>query len=280
MLSNSIFDMSVFEDMRTHELIGWLLDTAGKQEKDPIFGEEDRPKWVAGPPEFRGHASALSQKSDAAKKKDIQLMKDFEQERASTVTSIHINAAYVVMRAHHSQEHGILEGKGYEFKEKTRKPRGASPSVSSLPLKVTARRGDKEGSAVLAIERDPGAGIYEVQFCIGVPTGEESWQPLGSYKKVRIFLDHLQRAGWYYFRVRSHSGLRKPKPGTEFRGSNAKLTGCPIAQEASRFHSHWLFAMPPNIGGIHLEQVPLSKNLRALSSTYQGGRGIGTVWED
>jgi hypothetical protein len=204
MLSNDVFDMSIFEYMRNHEMIGWLLDTAGKQEKDPIFSEEDRPKWVAGPPEFRGHASALSQKADAAKNKDTQLVKEFEQERISTLTSIHINAAYVVMRAHHSQEHGLLQGKGYEIKEETKRTRGASPSVSSQPLKATVRRGDKEGSAVLTIERDPGAAIYEVQFCIGAPTGEDSWQPVGSYKRVRIFLENLQRAGWYYFRVRGH----------------------------------------------------------------------------
>jgi hypothetical protein len=160
MLSNSIFDMSVFDYMRIHELIGWLLDTAGKQEKDPIFGE-DRPKWVAGPPEFRAHASALSQKSDAAKNKDIQLMKEFDQEREATLYSIHINAAYIVARAHHSQDDTILQGKGYEIKEKTRKARGVSPSISRQPSKLTAKRGDTEGSAVLTIERDPGAGVYE-----------------------------------------------------------------------------------------------------------------------
>jgi hypothetical protein len=202
MLSNGILDMSVFENMRTHELIGWLLDTAGKQEKEAIFGE-DRPEWVAGPPEFRNHASALSQKSDAAKNKDIQLMKEFDQERSAALTSIHMNAAYLVMRAHHGQDNGILLGKGYDLKERTKKTRSASPSVLDHPLKLTARRGDKVGSAVLSVERDPGAGVYHLQFCIGAPTGEESWQDLGSFKKVRIFLDNLQRASWYYFRVRS-----------------------------------------------------------------------------
>lgn len=203
MVSNSVFDMSVFDKMKLYELIGWLLNTAGTQEKDPIFSEENRPKWVAGPPEFRGHAQALSQKADAAKNKDVQLMKEFEEERASTLTSIQINAAYLVIRAHHNQEHGLLLGKGYQVKERSRKPRGPSPPISSLPLKVTAKRGDKEGSAVLIIERDPGAAIYQVDYCVGAPTGEESWQRLGSYKRVRIVLNNLQRAGWYYFRARS-----------------------------------------------------------------------------
>lgn len=57
---------------------------------------------------------------------------------------------------------------------------------------------------MLTIERDPGAGVYEVQFCKGAPAGEESWQVLGNFRKVKIFTPDLERAGWYYFRVRSH----------------------------------------------------------------------------
>jgi hypothetical protein len=75
----------------------------------------------------------LSQKSDAAKNKDFQLMKVFEQEREATLTSIYVNAAYIVARAHHSQDDTILQGKGYEIKEKTSKPRGVSPTISRQP---------------------------------------------------------------------------------------------------------------------------------------------------
>jgi hypothetical protein len=156
------------------------------------------------PAEFRSHASALSEKADAAKHKDTQLMKLFEEERTATLTSIHFNAAFIVMTAHHTQDQSILEGQGYEFSKTNKRQRGASPGISKLPLKVNVKRGDKPGSAVLAIERDPGAAMYQIQFCIGPPAGEDSWQDSGNYKKVRIFLDDLQRSGWYYFRVRSH----------------------------------------------------------------------------
>ena len=201
-LTNNVFIMSHFADMSHHALVGWLLDAATKQEQHPYHGK-NTPEWVAGSARFREHAAALSQKEEAAKYKYIQAVKDRDLERAATLESIHFNACYIVMRARHENNEGLLHNVGHELKEKSKRTHAPVP-ISSLPLKVTAKRGDQPGSAVLTIERDPGAGVYEVQFCKGAPTGEESWQPLGNFKKVRIFIPNLERAGWYYFRIRSH----------------------------------------------------------------------------
>jgi hypothetical protein len=201
-VTNTVFEMSQFWDMGHHALVGWLLDAATKQEQHPHHGK-NTPEWVAGPPQFRQHASALSAKEEAAKFKDTQATKERDLERAATLESIHSNACYIVMRARHENDETLLHNTGYELKEKTKRPH-APLSISTLPLKMTAKRGDQPGSAVLAFERDPGAGIYEVQWCKGAPTGEESWQTLGNFKKVRVFVPNLERAGWYYFRVRSH----------------------------------------------------------------------------
>jgi len=188
--------------MSHHALVGWLLDTATKQE-DHDFHGKNTPEWAAGPPRFRGHATALSQKEDAAKYKDTQAGRDRDLERAATLESIHFNASYIIMRARHENDESLLHNVGYELKEKTKRHH-ASVSVSKQSLKVTAKRGDQQGSVVITIERDPGAGLYEVQICKGAPAGEESWQALSNSKKVRIFVPNLERSGWYYFRVRSH----------------------------------------------------------------------------
>ena len=201
-LTNNVFVMNHFADMSHHALIGWLLDAALKQEEHQFHGK-NTPEWVAGPPRFREHAAALSRKEDAARYKDTQAAKERDLERAAILESIHFNASYIVMRARHENDESLLHNVGYELKEKTKRPH-ASVSVSKQSLKVTAKRGDQLGSVVLSIERDPGAGLYEVQFCKGPPAGEESWQTLSNFKKVRIFIPNLERSGWYYFRVRSH----------------------------------------------------------------------------
>ncbi|MBJ6751005.1 fibronectin type III domain-containing protein [Geomonas anaerohicana] len=201
-VTNNVFVMNHFADMNHHQLIGWLLDTATKQEQHPYHGK-NTPDWVAGFARLREHAAALSQKEEAAKNKDIQAIKERDLERAATLESIHFNASYIVMRARHENDESLLHNVGHELKEKTKRTHTPT-SVTRLPLKVTAKRGDEPGTLVLTIERDPGAGVYEVQFCKGAPAGEQSWQLLGNFKKVRIFVPDLERSGWYYFRVRSH----------------------------------------------------------------------------
>lgn len=200
-VTTNVFEMGHFVDMGHHAMVGFLLDAATKQEEHPYHGK-NMPEWVAGPPQFRQHAAALTQKEEAAKYRDSQATKERDLERAKILESIHFNACYIVMRARHEKDESLLHNTGYELKEKTKRTH-APVSVSSLPLKVTAKRGDQQGSVVLTIEKDPGAALYHVQFCKGAPTGEESWQNLGSYKKVRVFVQDLERAGWYYFRVRS-----------------------------------------------------------------------------
>lgn len=200
-VTNNVFVMNHFAEMTYHELNGWLLGTATKQEQHPFHGK-NTPDWVAGASRLRGHAEALTQKEEAAKHKDILAVKERDLERAATMESIHFNASYIVMRARYENDETLLHNTGYELKEQTKRSHASIP-IAKLPLKVTVKRGDK-GSAVLTIERDPGAGLYQVQFCKGAPAGEESWQDLGNFKKVRIAVTDLERSGWYYFRVRSH----------------------------------------------------------------------------
>ncbi|HBA89945.1 MAG TPA: fibronectin type III domain-containing protein [Geobacter sp.] len=208
-LANNVFVMNHFPEMSHHALVGWLLDAATKQEQHS-YHAKNTPEWAAGAAQFRQHAAALSLKEEAAKYKDIQAMKDRDLERAATLETIHFNACYIIMRARHENDETLLFNVGHELKEKTKRAH-APVEVSSQPLKATAKRGDHPGSIVLTVERDPGAGLYEVQFCKGVPGGEESWQALGNFKKVRIFVPNLERSGWYYFRIRSH-GDNKTSP--------------------------------------------------------------------
>lgn len=201
-VTNNVFQMNHFATMSHHALVGWLLDAATKQEKHRYWLAGDAPNWAVGPARFREHAAALSQKEEAAKDKGIQAIRDRDLELEAIFESIHNNAAFFIMKARYENDPSALEGIGHQFKDNTKKPHLHVP-ISSLPLKVTVKRGDEPGSIVVTIERDPGAGIYQVQICKGKPTGEESWLDHGNFKKVRVTIPGLERAGWYYIRVRS-----------------------------------------------------------------------------
>ncbi|MCM0080144.1 fibronectin type III domain-containing protein [Geomonas sp. Red32] len=201
-ITNNVFDMSQFVTMSHRAIIGWLSTAASKQDKHVFFGA-DKPDWAPGPVRFREHMSNLERKEECARFKDTQALKELDLERAATLESIHMNAAYIVIMARHKNDDSLLDNTGHDFKDHTKKAY-THTSVSRLPLKVTAKRGDEPGSLVITVERDPGAGVYEVQLCKGVPAGDESYSTYGNYKSVRIFIPGLERAGWYYIRVRSH----------------------------------------------------------------------------
>jgi hypothetical protein len=200
MSANEYFVMN-FSKMGRQELITWLLGTAVLQEKHTFHGTS-MPDWVAGPDHFRRHAANLSDLDKAAENKDTQKMKQREEEFAATLLSIENNATYVVLRAKSANDESLLHGMGYEVKEKAKRTY-QHISVSRLPLPLKAERAG-DGSIRLTIQKDPGAGTYQVQFCKGEPKGEDSWADYANFRTVRPLIENLDRAAWYYFRVRSH----------------------------------------------------------------------------
>lgn len=202
MFTNDAFNMSLFGKMSYPELITWLLGTATLQERHHFHGGT-MPDWVPAWVRFRQHADTLTKTTKAAENKDTVKARERDQEHANTLLSINTNACYVVMRAQHEKDETLLHNMGYEVKEKAKRNQ-AGPSISRLPLKIRVKRGPTPGSVVLTFEKDPAAGLYQLQICKGEPTGEESWGDHGNYKKCRIHIENLDRASWYYFRFRSH----------------------------------------------------------------------------
>ncbi|GFO58667.1 hypothetical protein GMST_09920 [Geomonas silvestris] len=203
MSANDIFVMN-FHKMTPRELITWCLGTAALQEKHPFHGSTF-PDWVHGARHFREHAATLSDLETAAENKDTLKMKQRDEEQAATFHSIDINTSYLVLRAKAAKDNSLLYGMGYEVKEvkeKTKRPH-QHVSVSRDPLKLEVERAD-DGAVRLKIQRDLGAGGYQVQFCKGQPTGEDSWRDYANFKTVRPLIKNLERACWYFFRVRSH----------------------------------------------------------------------------
>jgi len=200
MSANELFVMN-FHKMPTRELITWCLGTAALQETNP-FHATTMPDWVHGPRHFREHAANLTELDKAAENKDTAKMKERDLEQEATYHSIDINASYLVLRAKVAKDYSLLHGMGYEVKEKTKRTHQHVP-VSRVPLQVEVERAG-DGAVRLKIQKDPGAGTYQVQFCKGEPKGEESWADFANFRTSRPLLQNLERASWYYFRVRSH----------------------------------------------------------------------------
>jgi hypothetical protein len=184
------------------DLNRWLLDTATLQEAHP-FHRMTWADFVPGAQRFRQHAASLSSAVIAAENKDIQKVKELEQEHKDTLLSILMNAGYIVLRYYSEKDESVLHNTGYVLKEKTQKIY-AQASIKAIPLKVHIKTGPDPGSVVISIEKDPAAGAYGIQMCKGAPTGEESWRGEDIYRRRRVIIYQLDRANWWYFRVRSY----------------------------------------------------------------------------
>jgi hypothetical protein len=201
MLAADTFFMK-YQKMSCSDLVPWLLDTATLQEAHP-FHRVNWPDWVPGAVQFRQHAEALAVAVKAAENKDREKTRERDQLHADILESVTINANYIVMRARHEKDEGLLHNVGYVLKEKTRKNSG-QPSISTTPLDLKVKNGGDAGSVALRFSKDPAAGSYQLQICKGDPAGEASWADQGIYKNCMVTVKNLERASWYYFRVRSH----------------------------------------------------------------------------
>ena len=183
------------------ELIPWLLDAATLQEAHPFHGT-DWPGWVPGASRFREHADLLAFAVKAAENMDREKVKERDQAHADTLLSVNLNATYIVMRWHHEKDESLLHNAGYQLRENTKKG-SVRISIRKTPLDLKAKNGPGPGSTTLIYSKDPAAGIYQLQLCKGVPVGEGSWGDYGFNKSCRVVVSNLDRASWYYFRVRS-----------------------------------------------------------------------------
>ena len=190
--------------MSCTELVPWLLDTATLQEAHP-FHSTNWPDWVPGAKKLREHAESLSVAVKAAENKDKEKTRERDQMHADTLLDITLNASYIVMRWHHEKDESLLHNVGHQLKEKTAtKKSSGHTSVKSTPLVLWVKNGPDISSVSVRFEKDPAAGSYQLQICKGEPIGEESWGDYCFHKSCRAIVRNLDRASWYYFRVRSH----------------------------------------------------------------------------
>lgn len=187
-------------DMDPPEFAMWLDDTATLQAAHTKISTQ-KDEWVPWAPQFRGHKEAISKEWEKAVAMNVATTKELEEATAAALEDVYINASYLVLRAKHEKDDAWLHNNGYQLKEKVK--RTYDRGVSSVPLVPRVKNGPNIAEVTVSWERDPGAGSYLLQICKGHPQGEESYADYGYLKKVRTVVGNLERACWYYFRVRS-----------------------------------------------------------------------------
>lgn len=181
-----------------------LLTIADCLERHPYF-KDNWARYVAGSPEFRGHAAELAELTPAAERGDIDKKKARVEARQRAELSIYAAAGYAVVRAIDQKDPTLLHGIGIPLKMKKGKS-GKAVSPASVQIVLTANHQGKEtGVAVLKGTHVRGGGPYHLQFCKGEPASEQSWANSdGHYKSCsRIVLKNLESANRYYFRIRT-----------------------------------------------------------------------------
>lgn len=181
-------------------LMLWLDDAATLQAAHTkISAEID--KWVPWSPQFRAHKETISKELDRAIALNLTTTKELELAIAAAVFDINTNGNYLVLRAKHEKDDSWLHNNGHQWKEKPK--RNYDKIVSAIALLLRLKNGPNIGEVTVSWDRDPAAGSYQLQMCKGIPQGDESFADYGLFRKVRTVVSELERACWYYFRVRS-----------------------------------------------------------------------------
>ncbi len=186
--------------MAPSQLATWLNDAATLQDAHAkISTQIDH--WVPWSPQFRSHRESIETEVQKALALNVRTTKELQGATAAAIEDVNINAAYLVIRAKCEKDEAWLHNNGYTLKEKAKRVYDRPVSTSSLALR--AKNGPNAGQVILSWDRDPGAGSYQLQICKGHPQGEESFVDYAYLTKVRTTADSLERASWYYFRIRS-----------------------------------------------------------------------------
>lgn len=187
-------------EMAPPDLMLWLEDAATLQaahEKISALTED----WVPWAPHFRARKEAIARELQNAAAQNLTTTKALEEVTAATVEDVIINANYLVLRARREKDDAWLHNNGYQWKEKP--TRVYDRAVSAIASLLRLKNGPNISEVTVSWDKDPGAGSYQLQICKGHPQGDESFGDYGFFKKVRVVAGNLERASWYYFRVRS-----------------------------------------------------------------------------
>ncbi|MBJ6725206.1 hypothetical protein [Geomesophilobacter sediminis] len=192
-----------FKRLSYPELI-LLTDTvAGNLETHPLF-QTNYPDVVPLPSHLREQNAALRAAVNAAANRDTQKIAERNSIRAALEDDLKIVAAYVVMKSIKENDPGLITAIGFELSVKSNSRSPITYIPLNAPGELIAKHGKMSGTVTLRARKVPGAVMYELQACDGIPTGEECWETGRDFKSCsKIQVDGCEPARRRSFRLRA-----------------------------------------------------------------------------
>jgi len=174
-----------FKSMTHPELILSLGNVADCMSVHPLL-KDNWPWFVISPQQLKVQVDEFKESLHAASGGDRGKIAERNAKREVVEQAGVMIGTYVAMRYAFEKNPAILENTGLRQKSKTTsKGSSARSSVVGVPGNLTIKDGAGSGWVMLSWSKDAAAVNYEVQFCVGDPAGDESWNSLGHHKYCR-----------------------------------------------------------------------------------------------
>jgi hypothetical protein len=189
------------------ELITTFITTGKALQTHEFFGlAENWQSWLEGPTHYFDYADQLRVLDDAYRGGNKPKKAERDELRARAAFSYQLGGNYVTTRAFDLKRPELLLNT-YPLKPIALKVSSSSTRVNQTEIVLTTKNGPTR-TAILHGHHAAG-GPYQVQFCKGIPTSEDSWTTMPQHYPTcgKISIDNLDSVSQYFFRIRYNGPL-------------------------------------------------------------------------
>jgi len=213
MSHRKIEDYQQLDTRTTHltipQMVTTFISTATSLKSHSFFGIEGNwPGWLQGAPQYLSYADNLRVLDDAYRAGNKTKKAELDLVRRRAAYNYQLGGHYVTMRAYEMGNPDLLLDT-FPLKPLATKFSSAA-DIYTMQIVFTAKNGSR-GEAVLRGHHVVKGGPYQVQYCKGSPSSEDSWVTLPEHYLTcgKIIVNNLDPVSLYYFRIR-HNGPKGP----------------------------------------------------------------------
>ncbi len=201
-------------DTRTNHLTGpkmitTFLTTGTALQKHAFFGvQENWPKWLEGPTNYFDYADQMRVLDDAYRAGNKPKKIELDLLRGRAAFSYQLGGHYVTMRSYELRNPDLLLDTFPLRATGSKVSAIAAVPASQVEIVLTAKNGSS-GTAILRGHHVVKGGPYQLQYCKGIATSEDSWFTLPQHYPTcgRIVVPNLDPVSQYFFRIRYNGPL-------------------------------------------------------------------------
>lgn len=165
--------------------------------------QDEFPKEVPGPPEFRALAGELHLLDQESANKDRLKMALKAEKHFESATALTLFGQFAVMKAIKYKDMSYIERIGLDRKLKQTGKKALHHGPIGAPDPFAAKHGPDSGSLLFKVGKQKGAAHYDIWSCLGDPNNQDSWSLAATFLNTRnMRIDGLEPGKVYFFRVR------------------------------------------------------------------------------